>query len=537
LPATANGKLESDSQRISRTDPRAALALATLSGCLWFLSCTPFDVSTLSWIAMVPLLYVVDRIGTRLRATLFSWWAGAVMVGGGYYWIIALLRRFAGLPLPGAFLVYVLFCAFQGSVFLLFGFFVGAIRRRSALPMTLLAPLAMVTSELLVPLLFPAHQGIMQAWHPLVIQIADLTGPAGVTALLLMVNGAIYDLLTRKRQALAPAIAAALLLAASFVYGYFRIRQFDAASAAAPQLAVGVVQPNVAYNEKGVEHPELAGQQLAAMQAQSRALENAGAQLIVWPESSYPYGLPRDFLKDFPESNPRQIKRGFAAPLVVGAVTFSSDGQKIYNSALLIDRDGRPAGRYDKMRLLAFGEYIPAADEFPWLRRLVPPGFGDFTPGTEVPTLPLATSDGRVWKLGALICYEDILPGLIRRISAQHPNLLVNITNDTWFGEKAEPWQHLALAVYASVEQRVSMVRAVNSGVSTFIDPTGRIIEKTYAVDPHFHPTPASAALAKLPLLEAGHTLFAKVGNLFAYLCAICIALLLVKGVFWRAAP
>jgi len=352
-----------------------------------------------------------------------------------------------------------------------------------------------------------------------------------------MVNGAIYDLLTRRRKALPPALAAALILAASLVYGYFRIRQFDAVSAAAPQLSVGVVQPNVAYNEKGVEHPELAGQQLAAMQAQSLELQDAGAQLIVWPESSYPYGLPRDFVHDFQESNPRQIKRGFTAPLVVGAITFSRDGQQIYNSALLIDRAGRAAGRYDKMRLLAFGEYIPAADEFPWLRKLVPPGFGDFTPGAGVPTLPLATSDGRAWKLGALICYEDILPGLIRRICAQHPNLLVNITNDTWFGEKAEPWQHLALAVYASVEQRVAMVRAVNSGVSTFIDPNGRVIAKTYAVDPHFHPTPASAALAKLPLLEAGHTLFAKVGNLFAYLCAICIALLLVKGVFWRAAP
>jgi apolipoprotein N-acyltransferase len=485
---------------------------------------------------MVPALFVVDRASTRLRAALFCWWAGTVMVGGGFYWLIGLLRRFAGLPLPVAFLVYALFSAYQGSVFLLFGWLVRTIVHRSAWPMALLAPLAMVTSELLVPLLFPSHLAIMQAWHPMVIQIADLAGPMAVTALLLMVNGAVYDLLTRRRKALAPAIAAALILAASMVYGYFRIQHFDAAAARASHLAVGVVQPNVAYNEKGLEHPEQAGLQLAVLQEQSRELQNAGAQLIVWPESSYSYGLPRDLSIDFPATDARRVKRGFTTPIVVGAVTFSTEDQTVYNSALLIDREGHPTGRYDKMRLLAFGEYIPAADEFPWLRRFVPPGFGDFRPGTEVVTLPLTTSDGRVWKLGAIICYEDVLSDLVRRVGAQHPNLLVNLTNDTWFGEKAEPWQHLALAVFASVEQRLSMVRAVNSGVSAFIDPNGRLVEKTYAVDPHVHPHPASWSLTTLPLLEGGHTVFAKVGNLFAYICALCIAFLLARAVSRRDA-
>jgi apolipoprotein N-acyltransferase len=553
LPAAATGKAGSDSQRTSRNGPRADtwiapsatrppkevwanLALSTLSGCMWFLSCTPFDFSALSWIAMVPALFVLDRASTRLQAALFCWWAGAVMVGGGFYWLIALLRRFAGLPLPVAFLLYVLFSAYQGSVFLLFGWLVRTIGRRSAWPMALLAPLTVVTCELLVPLLFPSHLAIMQAWHPMVIQVADLAGPMGVTALLLMVNGAVYDLLTRQRKALVPAIAGALVLAASLGYGYFRIRHFDAASGVAPQLAASVVQPNVAFNEKGLEHPEQAGLQLAALQKQSQELQEAGAQLIVWPESSYPYRLPRDFSGDFPESDGRRVKRGFTTPTVVGAITISTKDHTIYNSALLIDSEGHPTGRYDKMRLLAFSEHIPAADAFPWLRDLIPPGFGDFTPGSETAPLPFATSDGQVRKLGAIICYEDILPDLVRSVGNQHPSLLVNLTNDTWFGERAEPWQHLALAVFASVEQRVSMVRAVNSGVSAFIDPNGRVIGKTYAVDPHFHPHPATSSLVKLPLLEGGHTLFAKVGNLFAHLCALSIAFLLVRSASSRDA-
>src|SRR5580704_2089510 len=508
------------------------LALSTLSGCLWFLSCTPFDFSALSWVAMVPLLFVVDRASTRLRASLFCWWAGSVMVGGGFYWLIELLRRFANLSLPVAVLLYLVFCAYQGSVFLLFGWLLRTIRHRTSYPVALLAPVIMVTSELLIPLLFPSHLAIMQAWHPLVIQIADLTGPMGVTALLLMVNGAVYDLLTRRRQGLAPAIAVAVILLAALAYGKCRMQHFDALSAAAPKLKIGLVQPNVAYNQKGLQHPEQAGSQLIALQERSRELEKGGAQLIVWSETAYPYSLPRDFQEDFPESSTQRIRRGFTTPTVVGALTSSRAESTLYNSDLLIDREGRAAGRYDKMLLLAFGERVPGEKHFPWLRRFIPQGFGSFTPGAEVSALPLRTADGSVWRLGTIICYEDILPGLLRRVGALHPHLLVNLTNDTWFGARAEPLQHLALAVFGSVEQRTGMVRAVNSGVSAFVDANGRVTQKTNAVDPYFDLRPAESSLATLPLLEGGHTIFAKVGNLFAYLCALGTALLLARAVF-----
>ena len=510
------------------------LALSTLSGCLWFLSCTPFDFSALSWVAMVPALFVVDRASTRLGASLSCWWAGTVMVAGGFYWLIETLRRFANLSLPAALLVYVLFCAYQGSVFLLFGWLVRTIRRRTSYPMALLAPLAMVTSELLIPLLFPLHLAIMQAWHPLVIQISDLTGPMGVTALLLVVNGAVYDLLTRRQKGLAPAMAAAVILLAALLYGRFRMQHFDALSEAGPKLKIGLVQPNVAYNEKGLQHPEQAGSQLAALQEQSRELEKGGADLIVWSETGYPYSLPRDFQEDFLESSNQRIRRGFTTPTVVGALTFSGADSTLYNSALLIDREGRAAGRYDKMLLLAFGERVPGEKHFPWLRKFVPQGFGSFTPGKEVSVLPLRTADGGAWRLGTIICYEDILPGLLRRMGALHPHLLVNLTNDTWFGARAEPLQHLALAVFGSIEQRTGMVRAVNSGVSAFIDASGRVTQKTYAVDPYFNPRPAQSTLATLPLLEGGHTIYANVGDLFAYLCVLVTASLLVRTLFSR---
>ena len=502
------------------------LALSTLSGCLWFLSCTPFHLSALSWVAMVPVLFVVEGAQTRSRAILFSWWAGTVMVGGGFYWLIELLQRFANLSLLAALGLYVLFCAYQGSVFLLCGWAIRAIRERNAVPMAMLAPMAMVTCELVVPLLFPSHLAIMQAWHPMVIQIADLTGPMGVTALLLMINGAIYDLLANRKRAVLPALASALVLAAALLYGSARIKQVDALMAAAPKLTVGVVQPNVAYNLKGVMHPEQAQAQLAALQEQSRKLAAAGAELIVWSETSYPYLLPRDFASDFPPGSRFTIRSEFTTPLLMGALTHSSPEMHAHNSALLLDGNGHVAGRYDKMRLLAFGEHVPGAEYFPGLRKYLPNGTGSFIPGSEANTLPLVKADGTTVKLGPVICYEDILPQFLRSVGALHPHLLINLTNDTWFGEKAEPWQHLALAVFASVEQRTTMVRAVNSGVSAIIDANGRVAEKTYAIDPYWHPRPADKMLARVALIEGGHTIYQAVGNLFAYLCTAATALL-----------
>lgn len=515
----------------------AGLALSTFSGCLWFLSCTPFDLSALSWVAMVPLLFVVDRASTCRRASLLCWLAGTVAVGGGFYWMIELLRRFAELPLPLNVLLYLVFSAYQGSIFLLFGWMVRTIRHRRAYPMALLAPLAMATSELLVPMLFPFHVAIVQAWHPLVIQISDLAGPIGVTALLMVVNGAVYDLLTQRRKAWKSAIAAAVILVAELAYGHFRIRHFDAASAVAPKLAIGVVQPNLAYNKKGLYHPEEAAGQLAALQEQSRELEKSGAQVIVWSETAYPYSLPRDFQEDFPESDSRRIRRGFSTPTVVGVLTGSEAGSDLHNSAILIDQEGRQAGRYDKMVLLPFGENVPGEEYFPWLGNILPAGFGGFKAGKGPTVLPLRTADGGSWRLGAAICYEDIIPGLLRRLGALHPHLLVNLTNDSWYGARAEPWQHLALAVFGSIEQRTGMVRAVNSGISAFIDANGRVVQKTEAIDPYVDPRPAESTLATLPLLEAGGTVYAKVGDLFAYFCALCVVILLVWPVLLRCFP
>jgi apolipoprotein N-acyltransferase len=172
--------------------------------------------------------------------------------------------------------------------------------------------------------------------------------------------------------------------------------------------------------------------------------------------------------------------------------------------------------------LLVFGEYIPFYDSIPWFTDVFPEAC-NFNRGESPGSFPLRLR-GQDFRLGPLICYEDILPGFTRRTVDLDPNLLVNITNDAWFGKTFEPYQHLALSVFRSVENRLEMVRAVNTGVSAHIDAAGRVRSLLPAVDPATEPAPAKL-LVEAALLDRGG-LYRHVGDLFAWLCTVALAAL-----------
>jgi apolipoprotein N-acyltransferase len=522
------------------------LGLVTVSGCLWFLACTPFDLAGAAWIAAVPMLLAVDRAPTFRRALFLGWWAGVIETGGGFYWLIDVMQRFADFPWIAAAGVFFLFCAARALIFLLFTAIVCGIRRHRKMPMILLAPSAMAVCELIVPQIFPCGQWITQAWHPLVIQIAELTGPWGVTALLMMVNGALYDAFDQPRIARYALPSAAAILAAALIFGAVRMRQIDDRLAQAPQLKVGLVQPNFAYTINGEFSRDEALRQLAALQEQTRRLAQGGAQLIVWSEGSYPVALPRDFKADFAADSDAMIRRGITTPVIIGANTYDAVRDEAFNSALLLDGNGVVRGRYDKVRLLAFGEYIPGVDYFPWLKKFIPAGAGGFTAGAGPVVMPLqgpaqqtavrglvaqSGASQNTWAIAPLICYEDILPDFIRQLGKLHPNLLVNLTSDSWFGANTEPWEHLALAVFATIELRVGMVRAVNSGISALIDPNGRLLQKTYTDDPYRRPRTADGVIVTVPRMAGEPTVYVRYGNWFPYLC---MAAILWMGIYAR---
>jgi apolipoprotein N-acyltransferase len=500
------------------------LAVCAVAGVIWFLACADFDIWPLAWVAMVPTLFAIERASTVRRAMLFSWITGIVANAGGFYWINNLLVRFAHLSWPVAIFAFTLMCAYQGLTFALFAWIVRRVRAHTTLPMAFVAPLVMVACELAMPMLFPWYLAITQAWQLHVIQIADLTGPLGVSALLLMVNGAIYDVASARRYR--PAIASAAVLVAALVYGHVRIGQFQSAAASARTIQVGMVQGNIPFNEKGYEHPQLAKKQLADLKQKSVELEAAGADLILWTETAFPYALPRDLDHEPPIGIRSNRVNGehipiFKTPLIFGALTYDPQVDRDpYNTAILLDPEGKFAGRFDKTFLVMFSEHIPLVDKLPWLRKVLPQNSGNLTAGEGVQVFTFKARDGREVRAAPMICFEDIISAFSVKVGRKHPELLVNITNDAWFGDTSEPWEHLALSVFRAVEVRSSLVRAVNTGISAVVDPTGRITHKTYAVDPLITPKPADTLLAPVPLLEGGHTVFVAVGDIFGYLCA-----------------
>jgi len=495
------------------------MGLASLSGFLWFLACPNLDLWPLAWVAMLPVLFAMERASSSRRAVFFAGWASLIGNSAGFYWIVGLLERFARVPRVIAILLLLLLGSYQASRFLLFALAVRFIRRKLSMPMSLVAPVVMVAVELCVPFIFSYNLAITQARQGHVIQIAELTGPLGVTALLMMINGAIFDVLVEGRRRLTSAAISFAILAAALGYGHLRINQIAEQRAQAPKIKVGIVQPNVGFGEKGLGTTNVANEYLTGLQLRSAELEAAGADLIVWPETIYPSYIPRQAGSDWPQ-HPLRIRRGFETPLIFGALTrdVTAHDRRLYNSALVLDHHGRLTGRYDKNYLLMFGEYMPGLERFPWIRRFLPRDAEEYAWGNEIVTFPLQTRDGRTWRLGPMICLEDTLPAFGRRLAQLHPHVMINLTEDSWYGDTSEPWQHLALSIYRSIELRTELVRAVNPGVSAYVDAAGRVYMQTYSVDPAKNRRGPDKVLAEVALIEGGHTVYAAMGDLFGYL-------------------
>jgi apolipoprotein N-acyltransferase len=509
------------------------LGLSLLSAVMLFLAVPTFGLWPLMWVALVPQMWVALDATTHKRAFLYGWLTGTGANAVAFYWMDGLLERFGHMPAIEALPIMLLLVGYQGLAFAIFSWALRRFAQRTKLPLVLLAPLLMVAIELGMPQIFPYYLAISQAFVPLVIQLADLTGPLGVTALMLALNGAVLDAWRARDRGLRVAgrgvAIVAAMIAADLAYGAFRLHQADARRAAAPKVRTGVVQANIGILEKW--DPREFANLLASHQHESAGLARAGAELIVWPESSYPYALrrpPGPFQHDFPEDDARRVRRDFATPILFGAVTRGTRDKYPYNTALMMNAAGDVTGSYDKVFLMLFGEYIPFYDAIPWFTKLFPEA-SNFSRGSDPASFSLQLR-GQEFRLGPLICYEDILPGFARRVAKLQPNAFVNITNDAWFGRTAEPHQHLALAVFRSVEHRLEMVRAVNTGVSAHIDAAGRVLEQTESVDPAELPAPTPKTLLVDLALLPGGGVYRHVGDLFGFACLGALVVLLVRS-------
>ena len=508
-----------------QTVARAA-ALPTLSGVLYFVSWIGFGVWPFAFVCFLPLLWAL-KDATPRQALKLGAWMGLVTHLGGYTWIIHLVQVFAFLPWPIAFVIYALLCGAQGF---LFGAFAWALRRAQLATgwrLWLLLPVALCATEWLYPLIFQSYSGVsLMPLLPLV-QIADLGGALLLTALQAVVNGGLADLLVAggtppppgrpRPSALLPAAAVLLSLAAASAYGWSALARQQVREKAATVRKTGIAQPNVGEVELH-QNPQASVQTL---QEQTAELHTRGAELVVWPEVGFNLHAVNVALPQLGAS----ISGGVPVSLVAG-VPRGEPPRKFWNSAVIISPQGQIGDHYDKINLLAFGEYIPFADTFPILYQWSPMA-SPLNRGTT--TAPLR--DGK-WLLAASICYEDILPWSVRETMRDHgqgrAHVMVNLTNDSWYGTGHEQEQHLMLAAVRSVEHRRWLARATSTGTSAFVDSMGRVVQR---IDRNQR----AVAVRPVPMLE-GTTLYQLLGDWPGYLSA-ALLLAIAARTWWRGRP
>jgi apolipoprotein N-acyltransferase len=449
-----------------------AFAGALLSGVMYWAAFAGVDAWPFAFLAFGPLVIAL-RGQTPGRAFALGTVAGTTMNVLGFYWLLDMLQTFSGFPTAACIFFLLVVCAYQGTRVGAMGWLYARATQRGwpALPVLLGA---FVASELAYPLLFPWYFAATVHKVPAFMQIAELGGPVLVGLMLLGANLAIFEpLLARlERRPTSPDVIAAGVagVVGAILFAAVRIPQVEASIKAAPAATVGIVQGNMGLLQKREDPAEGLRRHIE----KTADLKARGVDFVVWSESSVTFPVREESYKSFLRS---KVSDKLKLPAIFGGVLYrvDPDRPRWFNVALSSAETGELNGRYDKEYLLQFGEHLPFGDTFPILYKWSP-NSGAFSPGTKLDPLTLVVG-GVTHRIAALICYEDIIPGFANAlVNATQPDLLVNITNDAWFGATTEPWEHLALAQLRAVEHRRYLVRSVNSGVSAVVDPTGQVV-------------------------------------------------------------
>ncbi len=472
----------------------------------------PFQFEILAWIALVPLLWVLEGKKPH-EAFMLGLVSGLVSFGIIIWWVKISMATYGGLPAALAWLITAALALYLALYPALFAYFIVRIHSGGSFFTFLMAAPLWVSLELLRAYFmtgFPwALLGYSQYRYLHIIQIADLVGVYGVSFFIVFVNAAIWHFFRFPKKApYALVVSVSLIVALVWGYGYLRLDEVPRETPGAAR-AVGIVQGNVDQSVKwspkwrrGIL--EKMGKLTKDLKGRFSEGESSAPPLIVWPEAAAPlvyqrHASERKFL--------RQIAKDTKSYLLFGVIGKREveQGSKLTNSAYLLSPDGKETGRYDKMHLLPFGEYVPLAKLLFFVKKLVPV-IGAFKPG-ERPEI----FDAAGGKFGVLICFEVIFPRVVRRMA--NAQFLVNITNDAWFGKTAASEQHLSMVAFRAVEFRMPIVRSANTGISAVIDPTGAIRVRSPLFEEWIHADVIS-------LKKERPSVYARTGDMFAYICA-----------------
>jgi len=503
---------------------RSAWGLAIVSAALQVVIFPLPNLYVLSWVAVAPLLVAILRArrpgplqlegsiklvpASPLQGFVLGYLCGILWYAGNCYWVYNTMKQYGGIGTLGAVGLLLLFCLYLALYHGAFGLMTALVARRSVRAALLAAPFIWVALELARTRIsgFPWDLlGISQVDNIPLARLSRGTGVYGISLEIMIVNTAFAAawLIRRNRRT-------SLLFAAFAAAFVLQIARWMPVSAFPTDRSAVLVQENVPVLDNADWTRQYFEQTLADLTNISRSQSNAPAPgLIVWPESPAPfYSGDPEFRRGI-----TQLATESHAWVVAGNVGAESNGSPsqgattIFNSASLVSPSGEWIARYDKIHLVPFGEYVPFKEVLGFAGGLTKE-VGDFTAGTT--RLPLQAGDE---KLGIFICYESIFPDEIRRFAQSGAQVLVNISNDGWYGDSGAYAQHLKQARMRAIENDRWLLRDTNTGVTAAIDPYGRITRTI--------PRKVRTSLIANYGLVNDTTFYTRHGDWLAYACAI----------------
>jgi apolipoprotein N-acyltransferase len=504
------------------------MAAATLSGAALAVAFPDYSLWPLAWVGLVPLLLAL-RGKNPAHGALLGFITGAVLFQTVIWWIINTVTQFGHMPLWIAALVQALFLFAISSYTAFFGFAATWIARRSSEDLALAAaPPLWVAIEFargaMGHLAFPwARIADSQYLVTPIIQIADTLGEEGLSFLIVLANTAaikvlLYFMNRRSGKAAFPsawaAVSMALILCA-VIYGFWKLGE---KRPQAQPVRVALIQGNIDQARKW-DKPYLMPQ-LEIYTRRTTEAAREGIKTIIWPETAAPFFFGQDPTGD---AMIKELSRETGATIIFGAPAFTERDGRIfeYNRSWIARPDGFTQS-YDKVHLVPFGEYVPFANVLSFIHRVVT-AIGEMEPGADVNLL-----DAGEFKAGVQICYEVIFSRYSRAISRMGGTALINITNDSWYGDSPASRQSLAMGVFRAVENRMPFIRSAQSGVSAIVTDRGVITGQT----PLFVET---TLIGEFTPKTSPPTVYAKLGDLFSWICALVSAAIAVyAAVFFR---
>ncbi len=506
------------------------LMSAAASGLLLTLAFPKFGQPGLAFFAIVPLLLTL-RKATFAEGFKYGFFTGLIHFISLVYWAAYTMKIYGHLPLYLCIPLLILLATYLALYPALFAGLATFISRPAWL--LFFIPVFWTASEYLRAILFTGFPwellGYSHYRSLAFIQIADITGIYGISFWLALVNTAVLiaglGFWRQRWQAQSVSkgnIAGAALTAlavSGFLWGYgqIRINAIDRDAGQAPRKKIAVLQGNIDQNKKWNRQFQKAT--LQTYTALALQADRDKPDLIVWPETATPFFIGHNrAMTDLLQAGIRQTR---ADHLIGTPTTIQKNGHTAYhNSAVLFDPQARSADHYKKVHLVPFGEYVPFKEWLPFLGKMVAQ-VGDFIPG---PAGKAIAWQGR--HLGVQICYEIIFPALSRAMVQNETDILINITNDAWFGKTSAPRQHFSMVAFRAIENRRALARAANTGISGFIDPVGRIIAASEL-------NTATTLTQTLPLMTTA-SIYTAIGDIFALGCLAVTLFVIGQALYGR---